>query len=105
MVCRLLRPGDAADGGHPRGGMTMAQQIPIDPNAEIGRSTHEGTHEVTADVAYQRLAIVNVVYHGSEGAADRQWILIDAGVNGSGPLIEGVSEARYGKESRPAAIV
>ena len=40
----------------------MAQQIPIDTNA-IAESIDKGTmHEVLPDVAYQRLAIVNVVY-------------------------------------------
>jgi glyoxylase-like metal-dependent hydrolase (beta-lactamase superfamily II) len=85
--------------------MTMAQQIPIDTKAGIGRDEQDGTHEIAADVAYQRLAIVNVVYEGRSAAPDRQWVLIDAGVAGTGSLIEGAAEARYGKGSRPAAIV
>jgi glyoxylase-like metal-dependent hydrolase (beta-lactamase superfamily II) len=83
----------------------MAQQIPIDPKAEMGRDKQDGTHEIAADVASQRLAIVNVAYEGRSAAPDRQWVLIDAGVAGTGSLIEGAAEARYGKGSRPAAIV
>jgi len=83
----------------------MAQQIPISPESQAGTIPHDGTHEIAPDVAYQRLAIVNVVYYGPPAAADRRWVLIDAGVMGTGSLIEGAVESRFGKASRPAAIV
>ena len=48
-----------------------------DPAADDRRN--DGTHEVKPDVAYKRLAIVNVIFYGLKGAGDRQWVLIDAG--------------------------
>lgn len=83
----------------------MSRQIPIDPAAQIDEATDGGIHGVAADIAYQRLAIVNVVYLGAPGAADRNWVLIDAGVAGSGGAIKSVAETRFGQNSRPAAIV
>ncbi len=81
----------------------MAQQIPIDSDA-IAESIDKGTvHEVLPDVAYQRLAIVNVVYHGGPGASE--WVLVDAGVMGSAKAIRRAAAKRFGDESRPAAIV
>jgi len=83
----------------------MPEQVPIDAGSQTGTYQDDGTHEVAADIAYQRLALVNVVYFGLPGAADGAWVLIDAGVMGTGGLIEGAAEARFGKGSRPAAIV
>ena len=78
-------------------------QIPITPDAIVGDPESGGTHAVGADLAYQRLGIVNVVYVGAEGA--RQWVLVDAGVHGTARLIRRAAAARYGKDSRPIAIV
>ena len=83
----------------------MAQQVPVNPEAKAGTYEHDGTHEVVPDVAYQRLAIVNVVYCGPPAASDGEWVLIDAGVGGTGHLIESAVESRFGKGARPAAIV
>lgn len=83
----------------------MAQQIPIDPRARADSESNDATHEVLPDVAYQRLAIVNVAYYGPAGAANRGWVLVDAGVMGTAGLIAGAVESRLGKNSRPAAIV
>ena len=83
----------------------MAQQIPVSPDAQTGVPAHDGTKEVAGDVAYQRLAIVNVAYYGPPGAADGAWVLIDAGVMGTGSLLESGVEARFGKHVRPSAIV
>ena len=88
----------------------MGQQIPL---ASTGRADDsqgdaardDGTHEVAPDLAYRRLAIVNVVFVGRPGAGDRQWVLIDAGVMGTRGLITGAAEERFGPDSRPAAIV
>jgi len=51
----------------------MAQQIPLGP--EVGADDpqwdevrDDGTHELAPDLAYQRLAIVNVVFVGPPGA-------------------------------------
>jgi glyoxylase-like metal-dependent hydrolase (beta-lactamase superfamily II) len=64
-----------------------------------------GTQEVAPGLAYKRLAIVNIVMFGPPGAADRQWVLIDAGVTGTAGLIARAATARFGRESRPAAII
>lgn len=88
----------------------MAQQIPLtdaaradDPASDAAR--HDSTHEVVPDLAYQRLGIVNVAFYGLPGAGDRQWVLIDTGVPGMAGHIAKAAGERFGKESRPAAIV
>jgi len=65
----------------------------------------DGAHVIAPDVAFRRLALVNVVFLGRPGAGDRQWTLIDAGVPGLGSLIESAASARFGQNARPAAIV
>lgn len=86
------------------------QQIPLsersradDPDIDDARD--DDTHEVTPDVAYRRLFLVNVVYCGLSGAGDRQWVLVDAGVMGSTGAIVEAAEERFGENARPAAIV
>ncbi|MCP1538591.1 MBL fold metallo-hydrolase [Methylorubrum extorquens] len=88
----------------------MAQQIPIsrearadDPRADAERD--DGTHEIAPDLAYRRLVLANVVFVGSPGAGDRNWVLIDAGIPGSKAAIRSAAAARFGEGARPAAIV
>jgi glyoxylase-like metal-dependent hydrolase (beta-lactamase superfamily II) len=88
----------------------MGRQIPLDPagRADDARRDDErddSTHEVAPDLAYRRLAIVNVVFFGIPGAGDRGWVLIDAGVIGTTRLITAAAEKRFGPNSRPAAII
>ncbi|WP_298962009.1 MBL fold metallo-hydrolase [uncultured Methylobacterium sp.] len=84
----------------------MAQQIPLSPDAVVPvASDPDGTHPVAADLAYQRHVLVNVAYVGSPGAGDRNWVLVDAGVFGSGPAIRKAAAARFGADARPAAIL
>jgi glyoxylase-like metal-dependent hydrolase (beta-lactamase superfamily II) len=83
----------------------MTQQVPIDPAARAGEPSEQGLHEVAPDLAYQRLAIVNVVFFGEPGAGDRRWVLVDAGVPGSAGAIRDAAERRFGGGARPAAIV
>jgi hypothetical protein len=54
----------------------MGEQIALnsslradDPARDSGRN--DGTIEVTPDIAYRRLAIVNVAFFGKPGAGDR----------------------------------
>lgn len=82
----------------------MAQQIPVDPDSRVDEVQTDGVHEVLPGLGYQRLAIVNVAYHGTRGAGDR-WVLIDAGVTGAAGMILHAVEHLVGKGSRPAAIV
>lgn len=83
----------------------MAVQIPIDPDAVTGTECDDGSVEVTGDLSYRRLSIVNVMFFGPPGAGDRGWVLIDAGVFGSNGMITDIAERRFGRGARPAAIV
>jgi glyoxylase-like metal-dependent hydrolase (beta-lactamase superfamily II) len=87
----------------------MAQQIPV-PDTALARDVASGdidahTHVVTPDLAFCRLAIVNAMLVGPQGAADRGWVLVDAGVFGSKAAIKSAAASRFGPDSRPAAIV
>jgi glyoxylase-like metal-dependent hydrolase (beta-lactamase superfamily II) len=62
-------------------------------------------HPITHDLAYLRYGIVNVYFWGPPGAADRGWVLIDAGLPGAAAAIARVVRRRFGPRSRPAAIV
>jgi glyoxylase-like metal-dependent hydrolase (beta-lactamase superfamily II) len=88
----------------------MASRIPlsedssaIDPALDALRNDH--THEIAPDLAYRRLGIVNVVFWGRPGAGDRGWVLIDAGLMGTKGFIRSAAAERFGRDSRPAAIV
>ena len=82
----------------------MDKQVSVDPSAQVNTTREDGVHEVLSDLAYQRLAIVNVVFYGRPGAGDREWVLVDAGVMGAANIIAGAAEARFG-QARPAAII
>jgi glyoxylase-like metal-dependent hydrolase (beta-lactamase superfamily II) len=81
-------------------------QVALTPEA-IAELAHpdDGTHEIAPDLAYRRLAMVNVVFFGAPHAGDRGWVLIDTGVPGLGGLIESAAAERFGKDARPAAII
>jgi glyoxylase-like metal-dependent hydrolase (beta-lactamase superfamily II) len=82
----------------------MAIQIPL-TDARAGEDvSKEHVHEVAPDVAYRRVSLVNVVFYGLPGASDRGWVLIDAGIPGSGHAIREAARSRFGS-SRPAAII
>ena len=88
----------------------MATQIPlsedssaIDPALDALRNDH--SHEVAPDLAYRRLGIVNVVFWGPPRAGDREWVLIDTGLIGTKGFIRNAAAERFGRDSRPAAIV
>jgi len=85
------------------------QQVPLDassraddPQADALRD--DKTHEVTPDVAYRRLGIVNVAYWGAPDVSEG-WVLIDAGLPGMKGMITGAADERFGMDARPAAIV
>lgn len=88
----------------------MSEQIPLSEDAsavepELDAARRDHTHELAPDLAYRRLGIVNVVFVGSAGAGDREWVLVDAGLTGTAGLIRSAAQARFGEDSRPAAIV
>jgi len=71
-----------------------SQQVSLTESAraddlERDRQRDDGTMEIAPDLAYRRLAIVNVVFVGRPEATDRQWVLVDAGVFGTKALIGG----------------
>ena len=87
-----------------------AHQLPLDDaaradNPSLDERRGDGVHEVAPDLAYKRLAMVNVALVGPRKAGDRNWVLVDAGV----PLMAGAiaesAEKRFGRDARPAAIV
>jgi glyoxylase-like metal-dependent hydrolase (beta-lactamase superfamily II) len=87
----------------------MEQQIPLDETQRADEPTQDSarddsTSQVAPDLAYKRLAIVNVAFWGLPGAGDRDWVLIDAGVMGSAGAIAKAAE-RFGEGARPSAIV
>jgi hypothetical protein len=62
-----------------------SHQVDLDASARADdpardASRDDGTLEIASDLAYRRLAIVNVVFSGQPGARDQDWALIDAGL-------------------------
>jgi glyoxylase-like metal-dependent hydrolase (beta-lactamase superfamily II) len=80
-------------------------QSAVPPDAVINSPKEYGTHEVLRDVAYKRLAIVNVVFIGLPGAGRGEWVLVDAGIPVTAAAIVRAVEHRFAKDSRPAAII
>ena len=79
--------------------------IPLDPAGQAGHSDNDGTEEVRPDLAFKRLAIVNMLFFGLPNAGDRGWVLIDAGIPGTAGPIKRAAAKRFGKNARPAAII
>ena len=83
----------------------MGRQVPM-PRAALARNVRGGSaREVAPGVAYRRLGIVNVAFLGPQGASDRNWVLVDAGMPGTAHLIAEAAAERFGPDARPAAIV
>jgi glyoxylase-like metal-dependent hydrolase (beta-lactamase superfamily II) len=83
----------------------MSEQIPLDKTLRAPTIDDGALHEVLPDLAYQRLAIVNIALFGVRDAGDENWVLIDAGVAGTAGMIKRAAEKRFGAGTRPAAIV
>lgn len=69
-----------------------------------GRQTTDA-QPLLDDLAYICTVMVNVYFVGSPNAGDREWVLIDAGMLGAADQIIQAAETRYGRGSRPAAII
>ena len=83
----------------------MASQIPV-PSSAVSEREENGIFEITADVAYQRLGLVNVIFFGRKGAPTHDWVLIDAGLPGTAARIREGMKHRFGDlAARPAAII
>jgi glyoxylase-like metal-dependent hydrolase (beta-lactamase superfamily II) len=74
-------------------------------HSQVVTATDEWPRALADDVAYLRTGIVNVYFYGREGAGDREWVLIDAGLHGFAHAIQAAAEHRFGAGSRPGAIV
>jgi glyoxylase-like metal-dependent hydrolase (beta-lactamase superfamily II) len=81
--------------------MTVLQQTRPEP-VSGPRRWH---HSVTSDLAYLRTGIVNLYLYGRPGSPSGSWVLIDAGLPGSGDRIMRTAEEWIGPRTRPAAIV
>jgi glyoxylase-like metal-dependent hydrolase (beta-lactamase superfamily II) len=81
--------------------MRTELQLPEHARAAHGPHHEDGLHEAAADVAYQRVVLANVVLVGAPRSRD--WVLVDAGVYGSGRAILDAAANRFGRP--PAAIV
>jgi hypothetical protein len=63
-------------------------QIPLPETAsadrpEADKLRDDKTRQVTPDLGYRQIAIVNVVFFGEPGAGDGNWTLVDPGTPGS----------------------
>lgn len=85
----------------------MTKQRPADSEAPVPHddTTRGRIHDVAPDIGYQQIEFVNVVFYGLHNARDREWLLIDAGVPGSANQIVDAAADRFGRNSRPAAIL
>lgn len=83
----------------------MAHQISTDAAARAPEENPHGLHVVAPDLAYQRLAIVNVVYVGEANAGPGGWVLIDAGVPMTATTIRNAAKFRFGIGAAPSAIM
>lgn len=83
----------------------MNDKLPLHEESitDLPHLPHDGTHEIAPDLAYRRLAMVNVIFQGGHGAGT--WTLIDTGIPMLGGLIESSAAERFGEGSRPHAIV
>src|SRR5438046_5066472 len=84
----------------------MAEQVRLSEHAraDLPRA-HDAVLEIKPDLAYRRLAFVNVGLLGSQAAGDRGWVLIDAGLLGAKRLIIWAAQQRFGAGARPSAII
>lgn len=76
-----------------------------DDNKPIPMTSISGGKERTVkeDILYYTDQIVNLIFIGKPGSG--KWVLIDAGMPKAGSNIIEVAEKRYGKGSRPEAII
>jgi glyoxylase-like metal-dependent hydrolase (beta-lactamase superfamily II) len=82
----------------------MTQTLELE-HSRVVTASDEWPRALADDLAYLRTGIVNVYFYGREGAADREWVLVDAGLHGFAHAIQTAAEHRFGPGSRPGAIV
>ena len=83
----------------------MGRQIRVDRAAIVpAHAQRDGTRQVTFDLAYLRLGIVNVIFVGYPDDQHRPWVLIDAGLTGTASAVQRAARRRFG-DRPPAAII
>lgn len=85
--------------------LAMPEKLQMDNEDRADSAAEDGIREVTPDVAYRRLSIVNAVFYGLPGSGDRSWVLVDTGIAGSAAAIKNAAAERFGADARPAAII
>ncbi|MFL5578043.1 MAG: MBL fold metallo-hydrolase [Gemmatimonadaceae bacterium] len=83
----------------------MDQEVVLPNEAQQLLQRRGLAEEVAPGVAYMRDRIANVFFVGEAGAPDRRWTLVDTGLPGAADRIVEAAAARFGADSRPAAIV
>lgn len=83
----------------------MDQEVALPGGAQHSPQRRGLAEEVAPGVAYLRDRIANVYFLGAPGAPDRRWTLVDTGLPGAADRIVQAAAARFGPDSRPAAIV
>lgn len=63
------------------------------------------SQEVTSDILVLNFTIVTVCLIGKPGARTGEWVLVDTGLENSADYILQSVEKRFGKDSRPQAII
>lgn len=63
------------------------------------------TEEAAKDILVLKFKVVNVFLVGNPNEKDSNWVLIDTGLENSADSIIKAAENRFGKDSRPQAIV
>ena len=81
----------------------MDKQVEVAAGARANEFDHDGVHGIASDIAYKRLFMVNVCFVGQP--KQKEWVLIDAGIPGTAPLIAEAAEHLFGANTPPVAIV
>ena len=82
--------------------MTRQVLLPREARADDRQAHDHGNHDLAPDLAYNPPSIVNVVYLGIPFTPN--WLLVDAGIPGSGPAILKAAQERFG-DFPPRAIL
>jgi glyoxylase-like metal-dependent hydrolase (beta-lactamase superfamily II) len=65
----------------------------------------ESTLQITPDILILQFTIVNACIVSTSSIKGNQWILVDTGLENSGEYILQAAEEKFGKDSRPEAII
>ena len=81
---------------------TLAERHDVAPTEVASETSADGTLPVAPGVAALQTLIANVVFVGEPGG---RWVLVDAGMPYTAGKIERAAERRFGRGSRPEAII